>query len=226
MAPADKKIIILAGPNGAGKTTFAREFLPNEARCPTFVNADLIAAGLSPFQPETVAVRAGRLMIELVHEHSNRGLSFAFETTLGTLSYARWIPRWQRDGYSVVLIFLSLSAVELALARVAQRVQQGGHSIPEDVIRRRFDAGRRNLENVYEGLVNAWALYDTSGEVPRVLDGSKRTPSSIEEAEAPDLALSLPAMMRARRGAEELASRTNTALVQVSAQRQQRTPSE
>lgn len=122
MTPAAEKIIIIAGPNGAGKTTFAREFLPNEAKCPIFVNADLIAAGLSPFQPETVAVRAGRLMIELIHEHSEKGQSFAVETTLGTPSYARWIPRWQREGYSVVLVFLCLPAVELALAEELARL--------------------------------------------------------------------------------------------------------
>jgi len=91
--PTRKRIIILAGPNGAGKTTFAREFLPDEAECPSFVNADLIAAGLSPFNPEVVAMRAGRLMLELIDEHVARGDSFAFETTLAGKSYARHIAR-------------------------------------------------------------------------------------------------------------------------------------
>jgi len=95
MSGTRKRIIILAGPNGAGKTTFAREFLPDEADCPTFVNADLIAAGLSPFNPEVVAMRAGRLMLELIDEHVSRGDSFAFETTLAGKSYARHIPNWQ-----------------------------------------------------------------------------------------------------------------------------------
>jgi predicted ABC-type ATPase len=142
-------------------------------------------------------------MIDLIREYTEKGLSFAFETTLATSSFARSVPQWQRDGYSVELLFLSLPSVELALARVALRVQQGGHSIPEDVIRRRFDAGRRNLEKAYRDLVNAWVLYDSSGEVPRLLDGT------------PDLALSLPAMKRARKRAEEQARATNTALVQV-----------
>jgi len=99
VSPARKRIIILAGPNGAGKTTFAREFLPDEADCPAFVNADLIAAGLSPFNPEIVAMRAGRIMLELIDEHVSRGQSFAFETTLAGKTYARHIPRWQAAGY-------------------------------------------------------------------------------------------------------------------------------
>jgi predicted ABC-type ATPase len=98
VSPTRKRIIILAGPNGAGKTTFAREFLPDEAECPSFVNADLIAAGLSPFNPEVVAMRAGRLMLELIDEHVARGDSFAFETTLAGKSYARHIARWQAAG--------------------------------------------------------------------------------------------------------------------------------
>src|SRR2546426_6873027 len=95
------KIVIIAGPNGAGKTTFAREFLPNEADCPVFVNADLIAAGLAPFSPEVAAFRAGRLMLKEIENHVRRRDSFAFETTLSGLMYARLIPKWQRIGYSV-----------------------------------------------------------------------------------------------------------------------------
>jgi len=105
VSPTRKRIIILAGPNGAGKTTFAREFLPDEAECPSFVNADLIAAGLSPFNPEVVAMRAGRLMLELIDEHVARGDSFAFETTLAGKSYARHIARWQAAGYHVTYSF-------------------------------------------------------------------------------------------------------------------------
>jgi predicted ABC-type ATPase len=134
--------IILAGPNGAGKTTFAREFLPDEAECPAFVNADLIAAGLSPFNPEVVAMRAGRIMLELIDEHVSRGDSFAFETTLAGKSYARHIPHWQAAGYRVTLLFLALPSAEAALQRVRERVAQGGHSIPEAVVMRRFLAGR------------------------------------------------------------------------------------
>jgi predicted ABC-type ATPase len=167
---SEKKILIIAGPNGAGKTTFAREFLPNEAGCPVFVNADLIAAGLSPFEPEKASIRAGRLMLEELDRHAAAGTSFAFETTLSGLIYARRIPRWQAAGYHVELIFLGLPSIEVAMARVAARVQQGGHDIPVDVIRRRFQSGSANFENVYKKLVDAWLLYDNSGHCPQLID--------------------------------------------------------
>ena len=174
MSGTRKRIIILAGPNGAGKTTFAREFLPDEADCPTFVNADLIAAGLSPFNPEVVAMRAGRLMLELIDEHVSRGDSFAFETTLAGKSYARHIPNWQAAGYHVTLLFLALPSAEAALQRVRERVAQGGHSIPENVVRRRFSAGKLNFEVVYKPLVDAWALYDNSNGTPLLLSWGER----------------------------------------------------
>src|SRR2546425_11907527 len=119
------KIVIIAGPNGAGKTTFALEFLPNEADCPVFVNADLIAAGLAPFSPEAAAFRAGRLMLEEIKNHVRRRESFAFESTLSGLMYARLIPTWQALGYSVRLIYLSLPNPELAAARVAAPPGEG-----------------------------------------------------------------------------------------------------
>ena len=174
MSGTRKRIIILAGPNGAGKTTFAREFLPDEADCPTFVNADLIAAGLSPFNPEVVAMRAGRLMLELIDEHVSRGDSFAFETTLAGKSYARHIPNWQAAGYHVTLLFLALPSAEAALQRVRERVAQGGHSIPENVVRRRFSAGKLNFEVVYKPLVDAWALYDNSNGTPLLLSWGEK----------------------------------------------------
>lgn len=161
-----KKIIIIAGPNGAGKTTFARSFLPAEAKCPHFVNADLIAAGLSPFAPEAAAIKAGRLMLKEMTEYAARGESFAFETTLSGLAYVRHIRDWKRLGYHVSLFFLSLPSVETAIARVAERVKQGGHDVPESVIRRRFIAGRCNFEKHYRALVDAWALYDNAGGEP------------------------------------------------------------
>lgn len=159
----EKKIIIIAGPNGAGKTTFAGEFLPKEAACPTFVNADLIAAGLAPFEPERAAFRAGRLMLEEIYNHVRKGENFAFETTLSGRGYAGLIPGWQADGYIVKLFFLRLASPELAIARVRQRVREGGHNIPEPVIRRRFKAGLRNFDTLYKPLVDEWALYDNSG---------------------------------------------------------------
>ena len=167
---SEKKILIIAGPNGAGKTTFAREFLPNEADCPVFVNADLIAMGLSPFRPEAAAIRAGRIMLEQIREHVKKHENFAFETTLSGRTYARMIPAWQAAGYRVKLIFLSLPDVDLAIARVAARVAQGGHGVPEDVIRRRFIAGQRNFDRVYKPLVDYWVLYDNSGETPQLIE--------------------------------------------------------
>ena len=164
-----KRVLIIAGPNGAGKTTFATEFLPNEANCPIFINADLIASGLSPFRPELVAIRAAKLMLNEIHEHVRRGDSFAFETTLSGRGYARWIPRWQKQGYRVKLFFLRLPTPEAAISRVKKRVLEGGHDVPESVIRRRFLAGWRNFESIYRGLVDEWVVFDNSGRFPVLL---------------------------------------------------------
>ena len=162
----EKKIVIIAGPNGAGKTTFAREFLPNEAGCPIFVNADLIAEGLSPFAPEQAAMAAGRLMLEQIQQHVRRGESFAFETTLAGRHFARLIPEWQAGGYRVKLIFLKLPTVDTAIERVAQ----GGHAIPEAVIRRRFETGWRHFSRLYRPLLDAWQVYDNAGDEAILLE--------------------------------------------------------
>lgn len=167
---ASKKIIIIAGPNGAGKTTFARSFLPAEAHLPRFINADLIAAGLAPFAPETAAIKAGRLMLEEIDHCAKRGESFAFETTLSGSGYLRRIAQWRALGYRVSLFFLSLPNAETAMARVAERVRQGGHDIPEAVIRRRFVAGLKNFHDHYRAAVDDWALYDNSGSTPVMLE--------------------------------------------------------
>ena len=169
------KIIIIAGPNGAGKTTFAREFLPQEAGCPVFVNADLIAAGLSPFAPERAAIQAGRLTLEAIAQHVAQRESFAFETTLSGKAYARQIPQWRQLGYRVELFFLSLPSAEAAVQRVAERVRQGGHDIPEATIRRRFDAGKRLFVEVYQPLVDQWILYDNAGDEPLLMDWSDKS---------------------------------------------------
>ena len=165
----EQKIIIIAGPNGAGKTTFAREFLPHEGNISDFINADLIAAGLSPFNPEAAAIRAGRLMLEEIDQRVVRRRSFAFETTLSGRGYAVKIKSWQELGYHVKLIFLSLSDADMAVARVAGRVIQGGHDIPEQVIRRRFRAGMENFDGLYKPLVDAWIFYDNTGSRLNVL---------------------------------------------------------
>lgn len=163
----NKRIVIIAGPNGAGKTTFAREFLPTDAELPNFVNADLIAAGLSPFAPDLAAFKAGRIMLETIAENVKHSESFSFETTLSGLTYAQMIPVWRSSGYAVKLVFLSLPDVEIAIERVATRVIQGGHNVPEDVIRRRFAHGIANFER-YKLLVDSWQLYDNS-DSPAVL---------------------------------------------------------
>ena len=167
--PKRRRIIIIAGPTGAGKTTFAREYLLKEAHCPDFVNVDLIAAGLSPFDPDRAAIRAGRIMLGEIERRVRKGESFAFETTLSGHVYARMIPQWRAQGYHVRLIFLSLPSPEIAIARVASRVAQGGHNVASAVVRRRFEAGLRNVQDTYRDLVDRWELYDTSGSAPRLI---------------------------------------------------------
>ena len=164
------KILIIAGPNGAGKTTFAKTFLPLEAHCMRFLNADLIAAGLSPFAPEVAAIKSARLMLEEMKACSLKGESFAFETTLSGRGYIHNIKKWQAQGYHISLFFLALNSVDLAIKRVAQRVQQGGHHIPEDVIRRRFASGLDHLKQYYRPIVDSWALYDNSNDEPILLE--------------------------------------------------------
>lgn len=164
--------IIIAGPNGAGKTTFAREFFPQEAGCPVFVNADLIAAGLSPFAPERAAIQAGRLTLAAIAQHVAQRESFAFETTLSGKAYVQQIPQWRQLGYRLELFSLSLPSAEMALQRVAER--QGGHDIPEATIRHRFDAGKRMFFDVYQPLVDQWVLYDNSGDEPVLVDWSDK----------------------------------------------------
>src|SRR6516165_2222470 len=136
-----RRIIIIAGPNGAGKTTFATEYLQREAKCPHFINADLIAAGLSPFDPSAAAVQAGRLVLSEIGRRVKKRSSFAFETTLSGRTYAPQISKWQAAGYEVHWIYLKLQSMRLALARIKARVAQGGHHVPAAVVRRRFKKG-------------------------------------------------------------------------------------
>lgn len=177
-----KRILIIAGPNGAGKTTFAAEFLPQEAACPEFINADLIAAGLSPFQPEKCVMEAGRIMLKRIHDFVATRTSFAFETTLSTRRYARHIPQWRKAGYLVKLYFLTLPSHEFAIRRVERRVHLGGHDIPAATIRRRFDRGLENLRNHYIDIVDEWSIYDGSVHPPRLLEtGDNRLPETLRE---------------------------------------------
>ncbi|HTW95628.1 MAG TPA: AAA family ATPase [Tepidisphaeraceae bacterium] len=166
-------IIVVAGPNGAGKTTFARQYLPREGNCPDFINVDLIAQGLSPFAPEKSALRAGRVMLAEIRRRVANRESFAFETTLSGLNYAKHIQRWRSLGYQVKIIFLQLPAIEMAIERVRARVRQGGHPVEELVIRRRYIAGLKNFQNVYCKLANRWELYDNSLAEPRLISAGE-----------------------------------------------------
>lgn len=162
-------IVILAGPNGAGKTTAAAEMLGRSISVPEYVNADVIASELAPDDPERVAFEAGRRALQRVDALITRRASFAFETTLAGRSYVRWLWHAIDSGYEVRLLYFWLPSAELAVARVAQRVAAGGHHIPEDVIRRRYTAGVRNLFDLYRGLARRWAVYDSSDTPPRLV---------------------------------------------------------
>ncbi|MFL6200986.1 MAG: zeta toxin family protein [Thermoanaerobaculia bacterium] len=162
-------VYIVAGPNGAGKSTFARLFLPEYADCREFVNADLIAAGLSPFHPEGLAIQAGRLMLERVETLARRRVDFGFETTLAGRGYTSLLRRLKDSGYRIHVFFLWLPSVEMALARVRDRVLAGGHSVPEEVVRRRFARGLANLFRVYAPLVDSWLIFENSGESPNLI---------------------------------------------------------
>ncbi len=155
-------LYVISGCNGSGKTTASFTILPELLNIEEFVNADEIAKGLSPFKPEKVAIEAGRLMITRINELIERKESFAFETTLSTRSYIQKIAKAKSHGYSIVLVFFSLNNVTLAKKRVALRVSEGGHNIPEDVIERRFEKGLQNLFNLYIPEVDEWIIIDNS----------------------------------------------------------------
>jgi predicted ABC-type ATPase len=163
----DPHAYIIAGPNGAGKTTFVREFLPKYVRCREFLNADLLAAGLSPFDPDTAAVAAGRLQLARMKQFIRQGKDFGFETTLAGKTYRPILRKMKERGYRLHLFYLWLPTVDMAIARVAHRVEQGGHNVPEPVIRRRFEVGLRNLSSVYLPFFDLWMMFDNSTVHPR-----------------------------------------------------------
>ena len=134
----NKNIYIIAGPNGSGKTTFARMFLPEYVKCLNFVNADLIAQGLAPFEPRAAAIKAGKLVLQQIREYADRGIDFAFETTLSGKSYVSLLTDLKAKGYSLHLFFLWIPTPELAIARIKERVAEGGHYVPAEDVRRRF----------------------------------------------------------------------------------------
>ena len=164
------RCIVIAGPNGAGKTTFAREYLPREAGVIRFVNADLIASGLSPLRPELAARQGGRLVLSELDRLVRAREDFAFESTLSGRTYHLMMTRWKARGYRIEVVFLSLPSVELALQRIAARVRQGGHDVPRADVIRRFKRSWVNFHSVYRPVADTWAVYDNSGDTPQLLE--------------------------------------------------------
>ena len=162
--------IVIAGPNGAGKTTFAREFLPKDAGVVHFVNADLIASGLSPLRPELATLAAGRLFLRELDRLANARLDFAFESTLSGLVNLGRLKRWKAAGYRIEIVYLRLPSPQLALRRIAARVKQGGHNVPRADVLRRFSRSWTNFQNTYRFVADAWTVYDNSGAKPRLLE--------------------------------------------------------
>jgi predicted ABC-type ATPase len=167
------RCIIIAGPNGAGKTTFAREFLPKDAGVVRFVNADLLAAGLSPLKPDLAVLKAGRLFLGELDRLAKSRQDFAFESTLSGLVYLSRIKRWKSAGYRIEIVFLRLASVQLALRRINARVKQGGHDVPRADVLRRFVRGWNNFEAAYKPLADAWKVYDNSGDRPQLLEAKR-----------------------------------------------------
>jgi len=159
-----KKLYIIAGPNGVGKTTLSYTILPEIFDCYEFVNADEIAKGISPLNPEKAGIRSGRLMLQRIQELLALNESFAIETTLSTKSYFNLVRKAQLQQYEVVLLFLTLDSAELAVQRVSTRVKEGGHNIPKEVIERRYENGLQNLFKIYIPIVDQWLIVNNSSE--------------------------------------------------------------
>jgi len=156
----------------AGKTTFAREYLPKDAGVIHFVNADLLAAGLSPLRPESAVLAAGRWFLMELDRLAKARLDFAFESTLSGLTYIGRLKRWKAAGYRIEIIYLRLASPQLALRRIAARVKQGGHDVPRADVLRRFDRGWKNFVTAYRLQADAWTVYDNSGDSPKRLEQS------------------------------------------------------
>lgn len=177
------RLVVLAGPNGAGKTTTAPAILRDALAVHEFVNADTIAHGISPFDPDAAAVRAGRIMLDRIHELARQHTDFAFETTLASRSFAPWISQLVLEGYEFELVFLWLASPEMAIARVAERVRGGGHSVPEAVIRRRYERGLRNFFSLYRPLADSWQVLDNSehGPLRQIANGTRMGDDEVSD---------------------------------------------
>lgn len=168
-----RNVYIIAGPNGSGKTTFAVKFLPEYVMCPNFVNADLIAQGLSPFSPGAAAIKAGKLVLEQIHRFANRGVDFAFETTLSGKLYVNLFKSLKAKGYKIHLFFLWISDTDLAISRIKSRVAQGGHDVPIQDVLRRFSRSISNFFKLYQPFIDSWMLFNNAGPIPILIAEKK-----------------------------------------------------
>ena len=185
VSPPRPSVVILAGPNGAGKSTAAPALLEGTLAVNEFVNADVIARDLSAGDPDSAAIAAGRVMLARLRELAGQRVSFAFETTLASRTFAPWLRDLRASGYDVQLVFLWLPSADFAVERVADRVRSGGHDVPEDTVRRRYRAGLRNFFNLYEPVASAWRLYDSSDLVHRLIaEGLETQPPKVYDEAA------------------------------------------
>ena len=180
----NKNVYIITGPNGSGKTTFAVKFLPDYVKCPNFVNADLIAKGLSPFSPQSVAIKAGKLVLNQINEFVKRNIDFAFESTLAGRTYVNLFRRLKAKGYRLHVFFLWIPDAELAISRIRDRVAEGGHHVPTKDVRRRFKRSIFNFFKIYQPLLDSWILFNNSGYTPTVIAKTKNGQILISDKEA------------------------------------------
>lgn len=164
-----KNVFIIAGSNGSGKTTFANKFLPDYVKCPNFVNADLIAQGLSPFSPTNAAMKAGKLVLEQIHEYVRMQVDFAFESTLAGKLYVNLLKQLKAKAYKIHIFFLWIPNPELAIARIKDRVAEGGHHVPSEDVRRRFDRSIYNFIKLYRPLSDKWMFFNNAGIKPSLI---------------------------------------------------------
>ncbi|HZK75992.1 MAG TPA: zeta toxin family protein [Candidatus Kapabacteria bacterium] len=175
------ELLIIAGPNGAGKTTFVNTYLPEFTNVREFVNADLIARGISPFDPDAALLEAGRVVLSRIHQLIDERASFALETTLSGRGYAKLISQAQSTGYSVTLDYLNLNSVELSLERIIRRVKAGGHNVPEEIVRRRFDRSLVNFFQLYRDLADHWEFWDNSASEYQLWASGTKSETLIRE---------------------------------------------